>query len=164
MCIVNTDGCFYHSNLFTFYQLSSDRNTSSNVCIFNPALYLDRIIDFFYWMINLYYCSCSSDPVSSARIKARMISVLLISASPLMASLQDQISSNQIGFSILSFVVKHESLSQFCFCLLSSQTVGGVQRKFIHIGEATKLHTVLDLFASPRNMDKKIGSHTADTI
>lgn len=167
MSIVNPDGCFYHSDLFTSHWLSRDRNTSSSARISNsvPALYLSRIIDLFYWMINLYYCSCSSDPVSCARIKAR-ISVPLSSARSSAASLQAQINSSQIGFCIWSFVIKHESLSEFAFCLLISQTVGEVHKKFIPINEAAKLHTVLDRskLASPNNMDKKRGSHTADII
>lgn len=65
-----------------------------------PALYLDRIIDFFYWMINLYYCSRSSDPVSCARIKGRIKSVPLSSAESSTASLQARVSASQIAFHI----------------------------------------------------------------
>lgn len=83
-----------------------------------PALYLHRIIDLLYWMIHLYYCSCSSDPVSCARIKGRMISVPLSSARSSTASLGAQISSSQIGFHILSFVIKYESCQYLVFVFL----------------------------------------------
>lgn len=153
--------------MLTSHWLSGERNTSSNVCISNsvPALYLDRIIDLLYWMINLYYCSCSSDPVSCARIKAR-ISVPLSPARSSTASLRAQISSSQIGFYIWGFVIKYESLSALSFCLLTSQSAGEVQRKFISVGEATKLHTAHDLsnLASPNNKDGKRGSRSADLI
>lgn len=125
-----------------------------------PALYLDRIIDFFHWMINLYYCSRSSDPVSCARIKGRIKSVPLSSAESSAASLQARVSASQIAFRIWSFVIKHEWLSTCRFCLLTFQDGNEVQR---FIPSHYKFISHLTRQTSPRDQhphtDRKRGSY-----
>lgn len=126
-------------------------------------LYLDRIIDLLYWMINLYYCSCSSDPVSCVRIKGRMISVPLSSdRSPnRILTSPDKFQPDWIPYLELCDQTRVPVRITFFVCLLAAAKV---HTKFIPVGEASELHTVLDLsnFASPSDVDEKRGSYTVD--